>query len=336
MALIDVCNGDADGLFAMLQLRLAEPATAQLITGRKHEIALLDRVQAGSGDQVTVCDISIDRNAEALARLLAAGATVRYFDHHSARRRFDHPGLTAWIDTDPAQCTSLIVDRVLGGRFSGWAAAAAWGDNLAASAEALAQQQGYDRATCEALKTLGESVNYNAYGDQDDDCLIAPAALYRLLASYRDPLDAIAAEPILRALDQRRRDDLAQAAANPPWRDDSRGRIWLLPDAGWSRRVIGPFANRMAADDPSRAHAVARQRADGAMDISVRAPIARRRGADRLCAAFGGGGRTAAAAIEGLPATRFEAFAYAFAELRWGEDDAVVPVAASPAEDRSV
>ena len=96
MALIDVCNGDADGLFAMVQLRLAEPGPATLFTGRKHEIALLERVAAQSGDQITVCDISIDRNVAALSRLLAAGATVRYFDHHSAERRFHHPGLAEW------------------------------------------------------------------------------------------------------------------------------------------------------------------------------------------------------------------------------------------------
>jgi hypothetical protein len=318
MALIDVCNGDADGLFAMVQLRLAEPAESLLVTGRKHEIALLERVHAGRGDHITVCDISIDRNAQPLARLLEAGATVRYFDHHSARQRFEHPGLSAFIDTDPAQCTSLIVDRYVGGRFSAWAAAAAWGDNLPASAEALAARQGFDRACCEALRTLGESVNYNAYGDQDDDCLIAPAALYRLLAQYRDPLDAVAAEPVLAALQERRCDDLAQALAQQPWRVDANGRIWLFPDSGWARRTTGPFANRMASDDPSRAHAVARHRADGAIDISVRAPITRRRGADRLCAAFGGGGRAAAAAIEALPATRFEAFVQAFSAFRWG------------------
>ena len=330
MALIDVCNGDADGLFAMVQLRLADPGESQLVTGRKHEISLLERVRAARADQITVCDISIDRNAEALSRLLALGATVRYFDHHSAHRRFEHPGLTAWIDTDPAICTSLIVDRYLGGRFSAWAAAAAWGDNLAASAQTLAVREGFDRETCEALKTLGESVNYNAYGDHDDDCLIAPAELYRLLVRHPDPLDAMAAEPVLRALEHRRRDDLALALAQPPWREDATSRIWVLPDAAWSRRVIGPFANLTAVEDPTRAHAVARVRADGALDISVRAPIARRRGADRLCAAFGGGGRAAAAAIEALPPGRLEAFAYALAAFRWGEADALVPGTGSP------
>ena len=56
----DVFNGDADGICALLQLRLAEPRNSQLITGIKRDIALLDRVDAQSGDQVTVLDISLD------------------------------------------------------------------------------------------------------------------------------------------------------------------------------------------------------------------------------------------------------------------------------------
>ena len=36
----------------------------------------------------------------------------------------------AHIDTDPAMCTSLIVDRHLGGKFRHWAIVAAFGDNL--------------------------------------------------------------------------------------------------------------------------------------------------------------------------------------------------------------
>ena len=319
MVLIDVCNGDADGLFAVLQLRLAEPAPAQLVTGRKHEIALLERVEPAPLAHITVCDISLDRNAKALARLLESGASVRYFDHHSAKELVPHPALTTWIDPNPALCTSLIVDRYLGGRFPAWAAAAAWGDNLAASAEALADRIGLDTEARSALRRLGESVNYNAYGDSDDDCLIAPARLYPKLARYRDPLDAIAGEPVLDELARRRDSDLEQAFALNPWRDSESGRIWLLPDAAWSRRVLGPFANLVANEDPARAHAVARIRADGALDISVRAPLARRRGADRLCGDFGGGGRAAAAAIEAMPPERFEAFVQAFAAASWGE-----------------
>jgi hypothetical protein len=322
MALIDVCNGDADGLFAILQLRLAEPAQAQLITGRKHEIALLERIEPRAGDRLTVCDISIDRNADALARHLATSVSVRYFDHHSARRLFAHPALETFIDHNPALCTSLIVNRYLGSRFAAWAAAAAWGDNLPSSAEALADELGLDSEARAALRTLGESVNYNAYGERDEDCLIAPAALYPLLARHADPFDAIATEPVLAELAQRRQSDLALAQAQAPWLSDAQVRVWLLSDAPWSRRALGPFANQVALEDPNRAHAVARLRGADQIDVSVRAPLLRRSGADRLCARFGGGGRAAAAAIEALPAARFEEFVQAFRAVSWGESAA--------------
>ncbi len=320
MALIDVCNGDADGLFALIQLRLAEPGESTLVTGRKHDIALLDRVQAAPGDRITVCDISIERNASALSRLLEQGASVLYFDHHVARVQPSHPALEAHIDTRSDVCTSLIVDQWLGQRFGRWAAAAAWGDNLAASAEALADRIGLATDERLALRELGESVNYNAYGETDADLMITPADLFARLRAYRDPLDAIAAEPVLGALKRQRADDLERAGSLKPWRDDAQGRLWLLPDAAWSRRVLGPFANLVAAEDPRRAHAVARERADGRLDISVRAPLQRRSGADVLCRAFGGGGRRAAGAIDALPASAFETFVAAFAVTRWGED----------------
>ena len=40
----DVFNGDADGIIALTQLRLAEPKDSQLITGIKRDIALLSQV----------------------------------------------------------------------------------------------------------------------------------------------------------------------------------------------------------------------------------------------------------------------------------------------------
>jgi hypothetical protein len=47
-------NGDADGLCALQQLRLAGPRAAAgqetLVTGVKRDIALLDRVAASRGD----------------------------------------------------------------------------------------------------------------------------------------------------------------------------------------------------------------------------------------------------------------------------------------------
>ena len=63
-------NGDADGLCALQQLRLVEAGEATLVTGVKRDITLLERVDAQAGDEVTVLDISLDRNRAALLRLL--------------------------------------------------------------------------------------------------------------------------------------------------------------------------------------------------------------------------------------------------------------------------
>ncbi|MFZ8890176.1 MAG: DHH family phosphoesterase, partial [Pseudomonadales bacterium] len=73
MARYDVFNGDADGICALLQLRLAMPAESTLITGVKRDIDLLKQVAAGPGDEITVLDVSMDTNRAALDAALAAG-----------------------------------------------------------------------------------------------------------------------------------------------------------------------------------------------------------------------------------------------------------------------
>jgi len=318
MAMIDVCNGDADGLFALVQLRRAEPlAGVRLVTGLKHDIELLERVEAGPGDRVSVCDLSMRRNASALFRLLESGVQVRYFDHHESGPIPVHPLLDAHIDLAPDTCTSLIVDRYLGGRYGAWAAAAAWGDNLASSAERVADRLRLGASERVLLRTLGEAVNYNAYGDRASDSLLPPAELFERLRPHDDPLSAWHAEPVLAEMAERRQADLACAWVLEPVVADAQCRLWVLPDEAWSRRVLGPFANQVAEEDPGRAHAVARMRGDGAYDVSVRAPLARRTGAQQLCRAFGGGGRAAAAAIDCLPPAEFERFVAAFRQMGW-------------------
>ena len=58
----DLFNGDADGICALLQLRLAEPRDATLVTGVKRDINLMARIQPEAGDEVTVLDVSMDKN----------------------------------------------------------------------------------------------------------------------------------------------------------------------------------------------------------------------------------------------------------------------------------
>ena len=130
MRSIDIFNGDADGICSLRQLRLAEPADSQLITGAKRDIALLGRADAHAGDSVTVLDVSMERNRAALLRLLKRGVHVLYFDHHFAGEVPAHANLEAGLDDSPEICTSILVDRYLKGRFRVWAVVGAFGDGL--------------------------------------------------------------------------------------------------------------------------------------------------------------------------------------------------------------
>ena len=171
MAHFDVFNGDADGLCALHQLRLAAPCNAPLVTGIKREIALLERVDAHAGNSVTVLDVSIDVNRLALLALLERGALVQYFDHHGSGEVPAHPGLQAVIDTTPDVCTGSIVDRWLGGQYRIWAVVAAFGDNFAEAAKELAKPLPLQATQVSGLQELGECLNYNAYGDRMGMCL---------------------------------------------------------------------------------------------------------------------------------------------------------------------
>lgn len=311
MAFYDVFNGDADGICALHQLRLEAPRDAVLVTGVKRDIALVSRVAAQAGDELTVLDISFSRNAAAVAAALAAGAHVRYFDHHAAGAVPAHPRLAATIDTAPDVCTSLLVDRALDGRRRAWAVVAAFGDNLEAAARRAAAPLALAPHGLALLQELGECINYNAYGESVDDLYYEPADLYRALAGYADPFDFISGEPVFEVLRDGRADDLYRAEDIRPQAANAQRAVYVLPDAGWSRRVSGSFANRLARAEPQRAHAVLTRRTGG-YTVSVRAPLLAPGGADALCRPFGGGGRAGAAGIDALPDAELARFAAAF------------------------
>jgi hypothetical protein len=314
----DVCNGDADGLCAVRQWRLHDPAEATLVTGLKRDIELLERVEASAGDEVLVCDISMARNRPALMRLLDRGAQVRYFDHHAPGAAVSHPGLEAHIDTAADVCTSVLVDRALGGRYRAWAVAGAFGDNLGRVAERLAALADLRGEQVDSLRMIGEAINYNAYGDDEADVLIAPGRLYALMSRYQDPLQMLACEPVLREIDAQRHDDHALADSIEPHWQNARASVLLLPAAAWSRRVVGDLANQLANRQPQRAHALLLPASAGGWRVSVRAPLEAPLGAEALCSRFGGSGRATAGGIDHLPQADFERFIHTFAATHWG------------------
>ena len=308
----DIFNGDSDGLCALHQLRLVEPRDAELVTGVKRDIRLLDRVVPAAGDELTVLDVSMKSNASALDRVLREGARVTWFDHHAAGEIPQHDALTAHIDTAPGTCTSLIVDRELAGAHRLWAVVAAFGDNLVTSAVGAAQPLALDHTELARLHELGDCLNYNAYGETIDDLHYHPADLYETLKPYRDPRHFIFDEPVFNVLRNAFAEDLYRADEITPERSTGAIAVYILPNASWSRRINGLFGNRLAQANPKIAHAVLVTR-EGGFVVSVRAPVDRPRGAGAVCEQFDtGGGREAAGGINFLPHGELPRFVAAF------------------------
>jgi len=179
----DIFNGDADGIIALLQLRLATPQKNELVTGVKRDINLVARVNAGAGDKLTVLDISLEKNIEGVKRALSKGAEIFYADHHRSGEIPVHDNLHANIDLDANTCTALIIDKLLAGQFHEWAITAAYGDNLIAKADQLSAQAGLTETQAEQLKELGTLINYNGYGAKVEDLHFHPGQFVSVTAA---------------------------------------------------------------------------------------------------------------------------------------------------------
>jgi hypothetical protein len=305
----DVFNGDADGICALIQLRLAEPKQADLITGVKRDINLLNKLPVTACD-VTVLDISFDKNRDAVENLLAAGANITYVDHHKTGDLIKHDNLHIDIDLKPSTCTSLLVDKRLEGRYRAWALTAAFGDNLIEVALTLGKESGFTDQDLDALQELGTLINYNGYGEVESDLFFEPAELYKILVAYESPFDFIKERiDILNILRKGYELDMKFAQQSAIIHETKASAVIELENAAWAKRVSGVFGNHLANNFPHRAHAVLRKKDDSSFVVSVRAPLENKYGADLLVSKFPtGGGRKAAAGINNLPPELLEKF----------------------------
>jgi len=311
----DVFNGDADGIIALVQLRLAEPKVSTLITGVKRDISLLKKVKATSADSITVLDISLEKNNEALNTHLQNQVKVLYIDHHRAGDIPRSKYLTTLINTDANTCTSLLVNDYLNGAHAHWAVAAAFGDNMTESALTLAKKVDLSADQQTQLKDLGIYINYNGYGRDLDDLHFHPAGLYQALLAYPDPLTLIAEQgSIFYQLEKAYQQDMQLALTAKVLSNNEISKVVELEDAAWARRVSGVFGNDLANQSPNKAHAVITQNAttnneELSYTVSVRAPLNNKQGADQVCIQFPtGGGRAGAAGINKLPHSQLENF----------------------------
>lgn len=236
---------------------------------------------------------------------------VFYCDHHRSGDIPESELLEALINLDAEVCTALLINQKLQDKYVNWAIAAAFGDNLNARAQAIAENQGLLQSDIDFLCELGTLINYNGYGATEDDLHIAPAELFTALLAYPDPFmlrdDKRSPYYLLKAGYEQ---DYAHVACLIPVIDNRICKIFELPNAAWARRISGVFGNQLANQSPDLAHAVLTLNPSGKdYTVSVRAPLNNRTGADEVCMQFAtGGGRKAAAGINALPVEEQERF----------------------------
>ncbi len=304
MADYDVFNGDADGICALLQLRFAEPREAQLITGVKREIDLLNRVYPEADDRITVLDISLDKNREGLNRALDVGAQVFYVDHHFAGSVPASASLKSLINEAPNVCTSVLINHYLRGAYREWAVVGTFGDNLKHTAAKLLKNLNLSAEKAALLENLGIYINFNGYGASVEELHFAPDELYAVLSQYSSPFDFVSDNnESFQKLEQGYQQDIEAAQSTIALVATDAIAAFVLPDEPWARRASGVYSNQLANDNPDRGHAVLTVKPNGHYLVSVRAPLNNKKGAAALCMHFPtGGGREAAAGINDLPA----------------------------------
>lgn len=310
MAIIDVFNGDADGLCSLVQLRSDQPLESKLVTGVKRDIQLLNNLAFNEGDQITVLDISLEKNILGLNNALQAGADVFYVDHHFSGEIPEHKNLNAIINTAPDVCTSILVNRHLKGKYIEWAIVGAFGDNLKNSALSLAKPLNFTEQEITFLNNLGTYINYNGYGSNIEDLHFDPEDLYREISDYSNPFEFFKHnKATYEKLENGYISDMSSAKKLESVYKNDRVKVFVLPNEGWARRVSGVYSNDLTNQSPDIAHAVLTEKSNGNFLVSVRAPLSNKVGADTLCRSFAtGGGRAAAAGINDLPENELDTF----------------------------
>lgn len=314
----DVFNGDADGIIALLQLRLEQPLDSVLRTGVKRDIQLLTDLPVKQGDTLTVLDVSMAKNSQGLRSVLEQGAEVFYVDHHLPGPIPQHPCLTSHITTDATMCTALIVDELLKQRYHQWAIAAAYGDNLHRVATEKAKLAHLSETQRSRLEQLGTLINYNSYGRTVADLHYSPSQLFEQLLAYQTTEAVIndRASPY-HYLQEQHENDMA-FASQQSLVEYSALQMVILPNQSASFRISGALGNDLSNQVPQKATLILTPLDEHSEQfmVSLRAPLHNRRGAGDICSQFTtGGGREGAGGINQLGKEHIDALIQAVSDF---------------------
>ena len=313
MKYYDFFNGDADGIISLHQFRLQFPRKSELFTGVKRDVKLLRHAAGIKNATLTVFDISLLSNSDYIDGILKNNNKVSWFDHHEPGDTNLGDNFSIRVDTDPNCCTNILVDKYIDGLHRPWTLCGAYGDNLHEQAEKL--NPCFSEMAMLQLKEIGETLNYNGYGNEESDLTVHPKDVYLDIQKYRSPFEYRKKSEIYNKINTKMKSDEEELNSSEILHTSETGNVILLPDTKASIRYSGIYSNKQTTDNPNKAFAIVTNINEDTYRISIRSPKNNPVGASKLALSFPtGGGREKAAGINELPKNNLKNFIEKFEE----------------------
>ena len=314
MKYYDFFNGDADGIISLHQYRMHYPQNSELFTGVKRDVKLLRHCVDIKKSKFTVFDISLLSNADYVKPILENQNTIRWFDHHEPGDTELGENFEIFVDADPNCCTNILVDKFLEGLYRPWTICGAYGDNLHEQAEKL--NPCFDESSMSQLKEIGETLNYNGYGNEPLDLTVHPKEVYLDLKNYESPFEYRKKSKTYNKIHTQMKSDEAELSSSEILHDTKTGKVILLPNTRASIRYSGIYSNEQTTNNPDKAFAILTLVDGRNYRISIRSPKTNPYGASKLALQFPtGGGREKAAGVNELPISELNQFIEKFEEV---------------------
>ena len=310
----DFFNGDADGIISLHQFRLQFPRKSELFTGVKRDVKLLRHAVDIKNATFTVFDISLLSNSDYIEGILKNNNKVSWFDHHEPGDTDLGDNFSIRVDADPNCCTNILVDKFIDGLHRPWTICGAYGDNLHEQAEKL--NPCFSEMTMLQLKEIGETLNYNGYGNEESDLTVHPKDVYLDIQKYRSPFQYRKLSEIYNKINTQMKSDETELNSSEILHTSETGNIILLPNTKASIRYSGIYSNKQTTDNPDKAFAILTEINDDNYRVSIRSPKNNPYEASTLALSFPtGGGREKAAGINELPKTELKKFIDKFEDI---------------------
>jgi len=310
----DFFNGDADGIISLHQYRMHYPKDSQLFTGVKRDVKLLRHCTDIKDSTFTVFDISLLSNTDYIKPILDGGNYVKWFDHHEPGETDLGDNFSIKVDADPNCCTNILVDEYLNGLYRPWTICGIYGDNLHEQADKF--NPCFNKASMAKLKEVGETLNYNGYGNEELDLTVHPKDVYLDLKDYESPFEYRKKSETYNKIYKQMKSDEAELSSSEILHESETGKVILLPNTRASIRYSGIYSNQQTTDSPDKAFAILTSVDGGNYRISIRSPKTNPYGASKLALQFpAGGGREKAAGVNELPKPELNNFIEKFEEV---------------------